>query len=163
MKLLDIVLLLLLALGAYRGFKRGLVVEFFSLGALVLAAMGSTRLLVVALGLCVKWYHGSSEALPYLVFVFLFLIILVTIKGIGQFLKALIKSTLLGSLDRLLGSMIGLLKWSVGVSAYLWLGELLQLRIPEAYTANTLLFPFIKSLAPQLFVWCTAWYSNIWG
>ena len=119
MKLLDIVLLLLLALGGYRGFKRGLVLELFSLGALVLAAMGSTRLLVVALGLCAKWYHGSSGALPYIVFVLIFLLILITIKGIGQFFRALIKPTLLGSLDRLLGSMIGLLKWGVGTSAYL--------------------------------------------
>ena len=161
MKLLDIVLLLLLALGGYRGFKRGLVLELFSLGALVLAAMGSTRLLVVALGLCAKWYHGSSGALPYIVFVLIFLLILITIKGIGQFFRALIKPTLLGSLDRLLGSMIGLLKWGVGTSAYLWLGEVLQINIPEAYTTHTFIFPFIKSLAPQLFYWCIAWHSYI--
>lgn len=161
MKLLDIFLLFVLALGSYRGFKRGLVVELFSLGALALAAMGSTRLLVVASGFCAKWYQGSSEALPYVIFVCLFLIILVTIKGIGQLFSALIKTTLLGSIDRLLGSMLGLLKWSVGTSAYLWLGELLQLKIPEVYTANTVLFPLIKALAPQLFSWCVTWYSYI--
>lgn len=138
------------------------MLEIFSLGALIMAALGSTRLLVVALGLCTKWYHGTSEALPYVVFVLLFLLILITIKGVGQFFRALINSTLLGSIDRLLGSMVGLLKWSVGTSAYLWLGELLQLNIPEVYTANTLLFPFIKSLAPQLFSWCITWYPHIW-
>lgn len=120
--------------------------------------MGSTRLLIVALGLLTKWYHNSSEVLTHVVFVLIFLIILVTIKGIGQFFRALIKPTLLGSLDRLFGSMIGLLKWGVGTSAYLWLGELLQLKIPEVYTANTLLFPFIKSLAPKLFSWCITFY-----
>lgn len=161
MRLLDTLLLILLAWGGYRGFKKGLVRELFSVGALVLAALGSTRLLDEALGLCAKWYHEPSGIWPYVIFVLLFVIILVATTWIGKLFKALIQPTLLGSLDRLLGSLIGILKWGVCSSACLWLGGLVQLKIPEAYTASTFLFPVIESLAPQLLAWSSAWFPHI--
>ena len=161
MRLLDILLLILLAWGGYRGFRRGLVLELFSVGAWVLATLGSTILLDSTLGFCTQWYHDASGVLPYVVFVLLFVSMLVATTWIGKFFKALIKPTLLGSLDSLLGSVVGILKWGICSSACLWLGGLLQLKIPETYTANTLLFPVIQSLAPQLLAWCSLWLPHI--
>ena len=51
MKLLDIFLLILLVWGGYNGFRKGLILEIFSIGALVLAVLGSVRLLEKAVGL----------------------------------------------------------------------------------------------------------------
>ncbi len=161
MRLLDILLLILLVWGGYRGFKKGLVLELFSFSALVLATLGSTSMLDNALELYTQWYHDSNEVLYYIVFVLLFVSILVAITWVGKFFKALIKSTLLGGLDRLLGSLVGLLKWGICSSACLWLGGLLQLKLPETYTANTFIFPVIQSIAPQLLTWCSIWWPHL--
>ncbi len=163
MKLLDILLLVLLAWGGYRGFKKGLIWEIFSTGALGLAAWGSRRLLSKAVALCTPWLggHGQDALLPYVVFVCLFVIILLSTTLVGRLFKALIKPTVLGSLDRFLGGILGIFKWSTSMSALLWLGSLAQLKIPEAYTANTVLFPIIEALGPQLFAWCVAWMPYI--
>jgi len=154
-------LLLLLFWGGYSGFKKGLILEIFSIGALVLAALGSMRLLDGTIGLCTEWYHDQSGLLPYIAFVLLFVIILITITWVGKFFKSLIKPTLLGSLDRLLGSILGIVKWSVCSSAFLWLGGLVQLKVPEAYTEGTFLFPIIEALGPQLLAWCASWVPYI--
>jgi len=45
LRLLDILLLMLLAWGGYSGFRKGLVLEIFSISALVLAVLGSIKLL----------------------------------------------------------------------------------------------------------------------
>lgn len=161
MRLLDILVLLLLAWGGYRGFSKGLVLELFSVGALVLATLGSTRLLDGTLRLCSKWYHDPSGVLPYIIFILLFVSILVATTFVGKFFKALIQSTLLGSLDRFIGSLVGILKWGVCSSACLWLGGLVQLKLPEAYTEHTFLFPIIESLAPQLLAWYSSWFPHI--
>jgi membrane protein required for colicin V production len=161
LRILDILLLVLLVWGGYSGFKKGLILEIFSIGALVLAALGSMRLLDGTIGLCTKWYHDQSGLLPYVAFVSLFVIILVTITWVGRFFKALIKPTLLGSLDRILGSILGIFKWGICSSTFLWLGGLVQLKIPEAYTGGTFLFPIIESLGPQLLAWCALWMPCI--
>lgn len=161
LRLLDILLLMLLAWGGYSGFRKGLVLEIFSISALVLAVLGSIKLLDGAVGLCTKWYHGQNGWLPYVVFVCLFVVILITITLVGGFFKALIKPTLLGSLDRLLGTLLGILKWGICSSTFLWLGSLVQLKMPEAYTEGTFLFPIIESLCPQLLAWCSCWFPYL--
>ena len=161
MRLLDIFLLILLVWGGYSGFRKGLILEIFSIGALVLAALGSMRLLDSAIALCTTWYDDQSGLLPYVVFVLLFFIILVTITWIGRFFKDLIKSTLLGSLDRFSGGVLGIFKWGVCSSTFLWLGGLVQLRMPEAYTEDTFIFPIIESLFPYLLAWCASWMPYI--
>lgn len=161
MKLLDILLLVLLAWGGYRGFKKGLIREIFSISALVLAVWGSMRLLHKAIALCTPWFHDQDELLPYVVFACLFITILLATTVAGRLLKVLIKPTVLGSLDRLLGGILGIFKWSTSMSTLLWLGSLIQLKIPAAYTENTFIFPFIEALSPQLFAWCSAWMPYI--
>jgi membrane protein required for colicin V production len=138
-----------------------LVLEIFSIGALVLAVLGSIRLLDSAVALCSKWYYDQRDLLPYIVFVLLFVSIFMVIMLAGRCFKALIKPTLVGSLDRLLGSILGIFKWGIYGSAFLWLGSLVQLRIPETYTENTFLFPIIASLCPQLMARCAAWIPSI--
>jgi membrane protein required for colicin V production len=161
LRLLDIFLLVLLGWGGYSGFRKGLILEIFSVGALVLAALGSVRLLDGAVALCTKWYDDQHALLPYVVFVLLFFIIFVTITWAGKFLKNLIKPTLLGSLDRLLGSILGILKWGICISTFFWLGNLVQLKIPEAHTIDTFLFPIVTSLCPQLLAWYSSWMPCI--
>ena len=161
MRLLDIVLLIPLAWGGYRGFKRGMILEIFSLSALVLATLGSTRLLDGALALGAKWHYELSGIGRYVVFVLLFITILVATVWVGKLCQALLKPTLLGTLDRLLGSVVGILKWGILSSVCLWLGNLVQLQLPEQYTAGTFLFPVIKALAPRLLTWCGAWLPHL--
>ncbi|MHA7877482.1 MAG: CvpA family protein [Bacteroidota bacterium] len=164
MRLLDILLLILMAWGGYSGLRKGVIGEILSTGALVMAALGSLRFRGSAVKLLSPWFQGQDALLPYVVSACLFVFILMAITVVGKLFKALIKSTILGSLDRFLGSMLGVFKWSTGVSALLWAGDLVQLKIPEAYTEDTFLFPIIESLAPKLLAWCTTWipYLQEW-
>ena len=161
MKLVDILLLLLLAWGGYGGFRKGLIAEVFSVSALALAVLGSIRLLDSAVLFCAKWYEDQSGLLPYVTFVFLFIVIFMTITSTGNLFKALIKPTLLGSLDKLLGSVVGILKWGICSSTLLWLVRLVQIKIPEIYTEGTFLFPIIEPLCPQLLAWGASWVPCI--
>ncbi len=162
MRLLDISLLVLLAWGCYRGFRKGLMLELFSAVAWVLAILGSTRMLDLVLALCSRWFClGSSVWQLYVVFMVLFVSILLATRYVGKLLKALIQPTHLGSFDRLLGGTVGILKWGIYTSSCLWIASWWQLRISEAYTTGTFIFPVIESLTPQLIAWLATWWPDV--
>ncbi|MEL6152700.1 MAG: CvpA family protein, partial [Bacteroidota bacterium] len=112
MKLLDLLTLILLLLGGVSGFRRGLIVEAFSIGALLIAACISAALLDTLLAWCnVPGQQDWENWLPYIAFGGVFVVLVVLITLLGRCMKRLVKPTLLGSLDRLLGCLIGMLKW----------------------------------------------------
>lgn len=153
MSALDSLLLILLLWGAYSGFRKGFVMEIFSIGSFFLATIGSIRLLNKFTSLCTRWYGSVGGLMPYLVFVLLFIIIVLAITLVGRLFRRLINLTLLGGIDKLVGALLGMFKWAFFVSTFLWLASLLHLKIPAAYTAHSFLFPIIEPLAPRFMGW----------
>jgi membrane protein required for colicin V production len=73
-----------LAYGGYSGFKRGLILEIFSVAALLLAAAGRSLLLEEVLHFLAQFYQGQQEIVAYTVFVLLFVTIPNLIKKAGS-------------------------------------------------------------------------------
>jgi len=159
--LLDLILLIPLAWGAYRGFQKGLVRELCALGAFFLAALGSIKLLDQAIVIGTQWGYDFGESVPYVAFVLVFILILVSILLAGRLVRRLIQPTLLGSIDSLVGSVLGLCKWALVVSALLSLSRSLDMAIPEAYTQDSWLLPWLETLVPQGLHWCLRWMPGL--
>lgn len=161
MKALDSLLLTLLVWGAYSGFRKGFVVEVFSMGSFLVATIGSIRLLDQLAGLCVRWYGHIGGIMPYVIFTLLFITIVVVVTLLGWLFRRLINLTLLGGLDKVMGGLLGIFKWAFFLSTFLWLASVLHLKIPDTYTADTLLFPIIEPIAPQFVAWLVTWFPAI--
>lgn len=161
MRLLDILLLITLAWGAYSGFKRGLIRELFSVGAFALAGLGSTQFSDKLMEQGAQWGYAPGGALSYLVFVLAFILLLVAVRLMGRLVKLLIQPTFLGKIDSFAGSLLGVCKWALLVSTVLWLSHSLQMPIPEVYTEGTWLFPWVQALAPQWLNWCISWIPGL--
>ncbi len=161
MKALDIFILALLVWGGYSGFKRGLISEVFSTGAFVVATLISVKILDQVVELCSRWHKYWGGLVPYVVFVLTFVVIVVVITGLGRFFKYLVRPTLLGSIDRIIGIMVGIAKWGIFISTFIWLGSLFRLKIPDAYTEGTFLFPIVQPFAPKFLVLCSSWWHSM--
>lgn len=107
--MLDVIVLLVLLLAVVRGLMRGMVDTLFSLAAWILAFVAG------------KW--GASLAAPLLpvavetpsiryfaAFAVIFLVVLIAVLLLGHALAALVRSAGLGSADRVLGGVLGLVK-----------------------------------------------------
>jgi membrane protein required for colicin V production len=109
MSMLDLLVLLVLILAVVRGLMRGLINTLFSLGAWILAfAMGKWGALIVApllpMGIespAIRYFSG---------FAVIFLLVLIGMLLLGHVLTSLVKSAGLGSLDKVLGGVLGLAK-----------------------------------------------------
>jgi membrane protein required for colicin V production len=117
---IDIVLLVLLILLTIRGFVRGFVDEFFSLGAPVLGILGA--FLFYKNGgefLRTRYFHGMKGIPEVLAFIAIFLIIFLVCKIVQKILSDVVSGTNLSTLDKVLGALLGLVEGLLGVSLML--------------------------------------------
>ena len=148
MKTLDIVLCIPLLFGLYRGFKKGFIVEFFTIISLFIAVIGAFQLLQSGIDFLTARMDSYDAFIPYLAFILLFVGILLLVNLVGRILKKVIDMTLFGSLDQLLGGIVGILKWAFAVSIILWLSAVAGIEFPENITESTFIYPFLVNFAP---------------
>ncbi|MEL6539665.1 MAG: CvpA family protein [Bacteroidota bacterium] len=159
LRLIDIGLATILLWSGIKGYSRGFLLELFSVASFALAGLISVKLLDPIVAVCVQWSADWSKILPYIISIFIFFFTVIGIDLLGRLLKRLIKPTLLGSIDKLAGSMLGMLKWGLLISTCLWIAKyLLQLEIPVQYTEHTIIFPVVERIAPQ----CLRLFLTIW-
>ncbi|MDH5379616.1 MAG: CvpA family protein [Cyclobacteriaceae bacterium] len=150
MKTIDIVLLIILLFGAYRGYRKGFLMEIIAIAALILGIIGGFRLLHVGMEFLDERFDINGTILPYVAFLLIFIAIIILVNLLGKSLKTLIDLTLLGSFDNLAGSLIGILKWAFGISVIFWISGSFNLAFPQETTEGAFIYPLIESFAPTV-------------
>lgn len=136
-------------IGAYRGFKKGLFIEIIGIAAFIIAIIGSFKLLHAGIDFLGRQFGEFTHLIPYIAFVLLFIGILLVINLLGNAVKKALDLTLLGSLDNFAGAIVGILKWGIAISIFLWLTHTVGFQIPENTQEGSLLYPFIEPLGPK--------------
>lgn len=149
MKIIDIVILVILVLGAFRGFQKGLLLEIIGLAAFFLGIWGGFRLMDAGVDF-LEEFMDFKGLLPFISFILIFVIIVLVVNLVGMVLKKTIDMTILGSFDDLAGSLAGVLKWALSLSFLIWLLGFFNFRLGEEYTEGSVIYPFIAGLAPWL-------------
>jgi len=164
-RVVDILLLSILLFGAYKGVKKGFLLEAFAISAILLAVLGSVKLMEPAVNLGKLWFGSLGNTLPYIIFVLIFVTIYVSVTLLGKGVQHVVKPTSLGTLDKILGAGVGVFKWGLFISAVIWLAELVHLKVPPTYVENSLLFPILKPILPCFIELLTSWFPSIqdWG
>jgi membrane protein required for colicin V production len=145
----DILLLLLLAVGAVKGFRRGLVIELASLLAFVLGVIGGLALLNDAVPFVRNYIGEAFGFLPLVSFVLVFVLIGWGVHLLGGAIKTAIHLTPLGVLDNLLGGLLGGIKWLLGMSLLLYGIGLADLPlISPKLAAESHVLPVVKQATP---------------
>jgi len=150
LKTLDIILLIPLLFGGYLGYKKGLVLEFVGILALIIAIIGSLKLLNEGIRFLSGYFPDYSNILPFITFIGLFVIILIGISLLGRFLKKMIDLTILGSVDNILGAILGVFKWAFLISVLLWIFNQINIRVPADLTEDSYIYEKVAGLAPMV-------------
>ncbi|MEM6359566.1 MAG: CvpA family protein [Bacteroidota bacterium] len=150
MSVFDVVIIGLLVFGAFKGYRKGFLLEAVAILSFVLAIIGGFRLLHWGMSVLDERFDINGELLPYLSFILIFIVIVVGVNYIGRFLKKIIDMTLLGSVDNLAGAFLAVLKWAFGISIILWLSNSFGIDIQGNWTSDSILYPYLLSLAPRI-------------
>ncbi|ACE06469.1 hypothetical protein Aasi_1130 [Candidatus Amoebophilus asiaticus 5a2] len=153
MKLLDIILLLILAWGGYSGYKRGLIVEGFSLFSFSIAKILGLRALHIFKAFSNKVDGHVPTVTSYIAFGVVFVIIVAILIILSRYFRAKVNKTVLGKVDKTMGAILGIGKWAFYASTALWVANLLHIGLPDSYIANSFLLPIIKAISPSFISW----------
>jgi membrane protein required for colicin V production len=145
--IVDVIALVLVALGLFKGFSKGLIVAIFSLAAYILGVAAAVKLSAVvavhvgtATGLTQNWLPIASFAL-----VFIGVVLLVRLGA--AFVEKTAKLVLLGWVNKLGGMLPFVLLYCTLFSVVLFYAG--QIHLIEAKTLGaSVVWPYIQPLGP---------------
>lgn len=153
MSKVDIVLVIILIIGAISGYKKGFLSELFTLLGIILGVLAGFKLMGEAMLFLDERYDINEKVLPYVAFTVVFLVVVVGMVLLGKFFKSSLEKTVLGSADKLAGSLLGILKTGFMLSVLLWLSSSLAVYVPDHLTEDSWLYPTVIRFAPAVTSW----------
>ena len=111
MHYIDILIIIPLLWGAYKGFTKGLITEIASLLSLILGIYGAIKLSNYTSSFLIKTFDFTSEYLPVISFAITFIIIVILVHLISKLIDSMIKTASLGVVNRILGAVFGTAKF----------------------------------------------------
>ena len=153
----DIAICVILVVGAWSGYKEGFLMELFSLLAVLLGILGGFKLMGWAMLYLEDKFEVDKDVLPYVAFGVVFVAIVIIVRLIGNMLKLSVDKSFLGRVDQAAGSVLGLVKTAFLLSVAIWIVDSLHINIPERWTEDSSLLPYVASFAPQV----TAWVGEV--
>jgi membrane protein required for colicin V production len=146
----DIILAIILAVGAYLGYRRGFLMELFFLLSIVLGIFLGFKLMRLGMEVLHQQFNADKTFLPYLSFALIFVLVMVVVIFIGRRIKNSLDDTFLGKADSLAGAILGLLKYAFCLSIIIWLVEALKIKFPENWNNGSQLYPITAKFAHRL-------------
>ncbi len=157
MSKVDIVLIIILIVGAVSGYKKGFLSELITLLGIILGVLAGFKLMGAAMLMLDEHYDINENVLPYVAFGVVFLFVVIGVSLLGKFFKSSLEKTLLGSVDKLAGGLLGILKTAFMLSVLIWITSSLNINVPERFTEDAWLYPTVARFAPAV----TAWIGEI--
>ena len=120
---IDIVLLLCLAWGAYKGFRKGFIIQSCIILALVLAIWGGFAFTGKLEPFMQKHFRMNDVVAHVISFIIVFLLILIFVYTSGYFVSKVADAVALGMINRLSGAAFGMLANALILSVLILLFE----------------------------------------
>lgn len=150
MNFIDILILIPLGYAAWKGFKKGLIIEVFTLLALLVGIYAGIHFSDWTSDLIADYFEIEPNYLPVVAFTLTFLGVGAIVFFAGKALEQVIKVVNLSPINKIFGVIFGLLKMIYFISVLLILLETYDERgdfIPKKMKENSMLYTPIKTTA----------------
>jgi membrane protein required for colicin V production len=148
MSIIDIICLIPLGLFLYKGYQRGLIIELFSLIALLIAIVGSLKLSHAFISLFEKNLIDHVW-IPYIAYVLVFIALYFLVLSLGKLMEKVLKTAHLNFFNRIGGAFFGTAKALILISLFFWVSD--QVGIPtQDVLQKSLAYKHTKALGPMI-------------
>ena len=152
--IIDIVLLLCLGWGAYKGFRKGFIIQSIVILALVLAIWGGFAFAGKLESFIQRIFHTPDVASYIISFIVIFVLIIIFVYTSGIFVSKMVDAVTLGMINRLAGVAFGILANALILSVLILLFNRVNERkqfIDSETLEKTYLYKPIEKVAPAIF------------
>lgn len=155
MEIIDIVIAIPLLFGLVKGIQKGLLVEIASLLALALGIFGAIHFSEFTQQFIIQYLDWELKYIKIVAFALTFIGIMIVINLVGKMFTKLAESLALGSINKILGAVFGMLKWALILSILIMLFEKVNNQlfsiVPEKNLQKSILYKPVKTLAPTIY------------
>jgi membrane protein required for colicin V production len=149
MNILDIIILIPFVWFAWRGFKKGLIIELATLVALFIGIYFGAWLSSIVADFMFNTWKITSHWMPVIAYAITFLLIIIGVFALAKMLEKSANLLALGLANKLTGAFFALLKTVFIVSLILFLINKVNL-IPEKTRKESLIYNPVSSVAPYM-------------
>ena len=153
MNVLDVILVIILIIGAVGGYQKGFLYSLFSLLAILLGVLGGFKLMGIVMVRLSHHFNLDNRILPYVAFALVFLLIVMVVRLLGALLRSSLEKTVFGRADKVAGSVLGTLKTVFMLSVIIWILDSVSVRLPGHLQDESFFFGFMANFAPQTTQW----------
>lgn len=149
MNLLDLIIALVLALGAIRGFRKGFFHEVASLAALVAGVFLAILVASIMGRILDNLFSWNIQLVQIITFFIVFLVVAGFIRLLGKMLTGLFKALMLGFINKLAGILAALVKWGLILAIAFMLIDYFDSAnalISEERRSGSILYPLLEQL-----------------
>jgi membrane protein required for colicin V production len=146
--MLDLIIIVILAIGVYEGFKDGLFIGILSIVAFVFALILAFHLMNWGAEFLSQRVEQMTFMLPFVAFMLIFLGVILIIRGLGFLVKKTLDFTILGSVDNIAGGILGLFKTVFILSLFIWIADSFEFSVPKKWIKDSNLYAYIEPVAP---------------
>ena len=154
MNALDVVILLILIIGAIAGLRKGFIAQIFSIAAIFVSAWLSYTFSSAFSQWLAAYIHAEGFWLNIISFLLIFIGIGLLCRLLGKLLESIFKLAMLGCLNRLLGAVLSMAKYALVIGLAIILFNTVNERfkwVDDAKLAESQLYTIIKTGAYSLF------------
>ncbi len=151
-RVIDIVFYIIIVLAIIQGYRKGLLMAFFSFLCLLVGLAAAVKLSAVVAEHLGREPATSGKWLPVLCFIGVFLIVALLVQMVGKLLESVLKLVLLGWLNRLGGIVLYLILYTAVYSILLYYGSRMHLFSREAESSSRF-YGYIAPLGPKVVEW----------
>lgn len=146
--MLDLIIIVFLAMGAYSGYKQGLFISILSIVAFVIAVLLAFHFMDWGTALLAERVDQLTFFLPFVAFLMIFLGVILIIRGLAYLVKKSLDFTILGSVDSVAGGILGIFKTAFILSLLLWIANSFEFFVSQEWIADSKSYNFIQPIAP---------------
>lgn len=156
LEILDIIILVIIAASAVFGIFKGFIRQVVSILALVLGIWCAARFTDSLASMVKGWFslEIAQQTLHIILFVVIFIIVMILAHFIGKGIEGIIKLSMLGWLNRILGFLFGAFKaiiiMGVAVYAIEYLNDMFNI-IPKEVLGKSEGYQFLGHFAQKFF------------
>ena len=151
---LDIVIALILLIGALSGLQKGIIVQIFSIGAIIVSAWLSFTFSSAFSEWLASYIHTEGFWLNIICFLLIFIVIGILCRLLGKLVEKIFSLAMLGWLNRLLGAVFSVAKYALVLGLAAVLFNSINSRfawVPEEKLAESKMYTLIKEGAYSVF------------
>lgn len=154
MSYIDIIIVIFLLWGAYKGFSSGLVKSLATFVALLLGIYGAIKFSNYSADFLKQHFSITNQYLQIIAFAVTFIIIIVAVHLIARLIDKLLQAVALGLINKLLGALFGILKYMLLVGVILIITNSIDRKtnfMSDKTKGNSLLYQPMTNLSLKIY------------